>query len=82
MISLDKCIRSCNVVDVLSTKICVPSKTKNVHVKVFKITGRVNEVITLVKHISCNCKCKSNNKTCNSNQKWNNGKCQCECKNS
>ena len=28
MISIDKCNRSCNVADDLSTKICIPSKTK------------------------------------------------------
>ena len=33
------------------------------------------------KHISCNCKCKVDSTTCNSNQKWNNDKCQYECKN-
>ena len=32
----------------------------------------INESKTLIKHISCNCRSKSNSK-----QKWNNGKCQC-----
>ena len=37
MISLDKCNGSCNV---LSPKICVPKKTKDINVKVFnKITN-------------------------------------------
>ena len=36
---------------------------------------------TLIKHISCDCKSKFNGATCNSNQKWNNNKCQYECKN-
>ena len=31
-------------------------------------------------HISCDCKCKFNSAICNSNQKWNNKTCQCECK--
>ena len=35
----------------------------------------------MLKHISCDCKCKFNSWTCNSNQKWNNEICQCECKN-
>ena len=34
MISLDKCNRSCNAVDDLSTKRCVPSETKEVSVNV------------------------------------------------
>ena len=44
------------------------------------ITG-INESRTLAKHISCKCKCKFDDRKCNSNQKWNNNKCQCECKN-
>ena len=34
----------------------------------------------MAKHISCDCKCKFNSTTFNSNQKWNNKTCQCECK--
>ena len=35
---------------------------------------------TLVKHISCDCKCKFNSTACSSNQTWNNDKYPCECK--
>ena len=38
------------------------------------------EVKTLVKHISCDFKCKFNSATCNSNHKQNNNTCQLECK--
>ena len=41
---------------------------------------RINEVKTLAKHFSCNCKCKFNGATCNSNEKWNNNKCKFEYK--
>ena len=34
----------------------------------------------MIKHISCDCKCKISRTTHNSNQKWNNDKYQCECK--
>ena len=34
----------------------------------------------MVNHILSDFKCKFNSTTCNSNQKWNNDKCQCECK--
>ena len=40
-----------------------------------------NEAKTMAKHISCDCKYKFNSTICNSNQKWNNKTCQCECKN-
>ena len=66
MVSQDKHNGNCNGVHNLSTNICVPSKTKD--------TG------TMVKHISYDFKCKFNSPTCNSNQKWNNDKCQCECR--
>ena len=44
------------------------------------ITG-IHESKTLTKHILCDCKCKFGTSKCSSNQKWNNDKCQCECKN-
>ena len=76
MINLDKCIGSCNAVDGLSTKIYSPSKTKDIDVKVFNMITRINEDKTLIKHISCGCKCKFNSTTCNSNKKCNNDTCQ------
>ena len=57
MNSLDKCNESCNAVTDLSTKICVPSKTKDINVKVFTITTTTYNAKTLVKHISCDWKC-------------------------
>ena len=35
---------------------------------------RINEAKTLVKHVSCDCKFRSNSTTCNSNLKWNSDK--------
>ena len=40
-----------------------------------------NEAKTMTKHILCDCKCKFNSTTCNSNQQWNSETCICECKN-
>ena len=40
-----------------------------------------DEVKAMTEHISRDCKCKFNSTICNSNQKWNNTTCQCECKN-
>ena len=51
MIWLDKYSGSCNSVDDLSTKICVPSKTKDISVKVFNMLTNKNEAKALVKHI-------------------------------
>ena len=44
------------------------------------ITG-IHESKTLTKHILCDCNYKFGTSKCSSNQKWNNDKCQCECKN-
>ena len=40
-----------------------------------------NEPKTITRQISSDCKFKFNSTTCNSNQKWNNETCQCDCKN-
>ena len=78
MISLNKYAGSCNV---LFPKICVPKKTKDINMKVFNIITNKNEVKAIAEHISRDCKCKLNNTTCNSKQKWNNKTRQCECNN-
>ena len=69
MTSLNKCNGICNVIDDCFAKTCVSSQRKDVHVKVFDMITRMNEVKTFLGHISCNFKCKSNSTTCNSDQK-------------
>ena len=77
IIRSNKCTRTCNV---LSPKICLPKETKGINFKTFNMLTNKNEAKTMTKHISCDCKCKFNSTTCNSNQKWNNKTCQWECK--
>ena len=67
MIVLDKCYGTCNAADDLSTKMFFSSETKYVIIKVFNMITRINEAKTLLKRISCNCNCKFNSTTCNSN---------------
>ena len=43
-------------------------KTKDANFKVFSMTTRIHEDKTLIKHISCDFKCKFNSATFNSNQ--------------
>ena len=57
-VCLGKCSGSSNAVHEFSTKVCVPSKTKDVNVKVFNMITTTNEAKTLIKPISCDCKCK------------------------
>ena len=78
MVSLDKCAGSCKV---LSPKLCVPKETKDINMKAFNMMTKKNEAKAKKKHIPCDCKCKSNSTTCNSDQKWNDETCNCECKN-
>ena len=65
MISLDKCSGCCIV---LFPKICVLKETKDVNVKAFNTKTNKNEAKKMIKHILCDCKCKFNSRTCNSNQ--------------
>ena len=59
---VDTCNESWNTLDGPSNRICVPNKTEDVKPNVFKMMTRINEWKTLVKHISCNCRCKSDEK--------------------
>ena len=64
------CNDICNAVEDLSTKICVPSETKDANVKVFNIITRTYETKIFVKnilHVIVNAK--FNSTTCNSVQK-------------
>ena len=56
------------------------TETKDINVKAFDITTNKNEAKAVKKYISYDSKCKFNSAICNSNQKWNNKTCECECK--
>ena len=73
-------VGSFNTLNDLSNKACVPSKTEDLNLIVFNIIKGINESKTLTKHISCECECQLDGKKINTNQWWNNDKCQCECK--
>ena len=69
------------VVTLLSNKVCVPSKTEDLNLNVFDMITRINVSKTLTKNTSCKCECKLDGRKCNWNQKWNNCKSWCKCKN-
>ena len=79
-VKLDICIGSCNTLNNLSNKVCVPNETKDLNLRMFNVITGINELKRLTKDISCKCKCKFDSRKCNSDQKWNNDKCRCECK--
>ena len=54
---------------------------KDMMLEVLNIIKGINKSRTLAKLISCGCRFNFDGRKCNSRQKWNNHKCQCECKN-
>ena len=54
-------------------------ETKYLNVKVLNMIAKFNESRSLLKHISCSCRCRLDGEKCNSNQKCSNDKCRCEC---
>ena len=72
MVSLDRCNESRNNLGDSSGRICFPNKAENVNLNVYKHITKINESKTLIKHISCNCKCKFHDRKRNSNQEWSN----------
>ena len=79
-VKLFRPVGSCNTLNDLSNKVCIPNETEDLHLSVFNIVIGINESKTLTNHISFECKCKFHGRKCNSDQWWNNDKCRCECK--
>ena len=75
VIKLDRCVGSCNTLNDLCNKVCVPDKTEDLNLSVFRMITGINESKTLTMHISYECKCKSDGRKCNSDQWWSNDKC-------
>ena len=67
-VKLDRFVRSCNTLNGLSNKACVPNNTEDLSLSVHDMITGINESKSLTKRISC------------VYQLWNNHKCQCECK--
>ena len=67
-VKLDRCVGSCNTLNDLPNKVCVPSKTEDLNLSVFIMVSRINELKTITKQISCECKCRFDGRKCNSDQ--------------
>ena len=61
-VNLDRCVGSCNTINDLSNKVCVPNKTEDLNLSIFNMITGINESKTLTKHISCKRKCKFDEK--------------------
>ena len=80
IMSMNRCNESCSLFQDPVGKIWILIKMEDVDLKVFNMIKGVNESKTLAKHISCERRCTFDGRKCNSGQKENNDKCQCECK--
>ena len=52
-VKLDRCVGSCNTLNDLSNKVCVPNKTGDLNIHVFNMITEINEWKMLTKHVSC-----------------------------
>ena len=57
-VKLERCVGSCNTLNDLSNRVCIPNKTKDLNLSVFNMIKGTNASKTLTKDISCECKCK------------------------
>ena len=58
-------------------KVCLPKKTDDLNIFVFNSITEKSESKMLAKNISCECKCKFDERKFNWNQRWNNDDCWC-----
>ena len=76
-----KCSGSCNNINDSYAKVCVPDAIKNLNIKVFNLMSRTNESRHIKWYGTCKCECRLDAIVCNNEQRWNDDKCRCKCKN-
>ena len=69
VVNLDIFMGICNTLNDLSNKIFVPNKTAHLDLSAFNMITGINESKILTKHMSCEFKCKFDNRKSNSNKK-------------
>ena len=79
-IKTSKCSGCCNNINDPYAKICVSDAVKDLNVKVFDLMLGTNETRHIKWHETCKYKCRLDASVCNNKQRWNDDKCQCECK--
>ena len=60
-------MENCNTLTDLSNEVCVPNKTKDLHLNVFHMLTGIDETKILIKHILCKCTCQFDGSKCNLN---------------
>ena len=56
-VNSNRCVWSCNTLNDLSNKVCVPNKTEDLNPSAFNMITGINESKTLAKHILSEYKC-------------------------
>ena len=79
-VKVNKCSGNCNNINDPYARICVPDFVKNLNVKVFNLMSRTNDIRSIEWHETCKCIRRLNKISYNNKQRWNKGKCRCECK--
>ena len=82
-IKINKCnskVQSCNRINDPYAKICFPDKIENTNVKVFNLMSRSNEARHIKWCKTYKFKCRLDASVCSNKQRWDEGKCRCECK--
>ena len=78
-IKVSKCGGNCNNISNPYSRVCVPNVIENITAKVFDLMSWKNKTKQIKWHESCKCACRLDPIICNNKQKWNKGKCRCEC---
>ena len=76
---VNKCSGSCNDMNDLGEKLCVPNIIKTMSMKIYNFLMQMNETRRVLWHESCKCVCKLNSSICNNKQIWNSDTCTCYC---
>ena len=66
-IEVNRCSGSCDNINDLYAKLCVPDVVKNINVKVPKLVSRTNETRNMSWYETCKCKCRLHPSVSNKN---------------
>ena len=67
-VKLDRCVGCCKTFNDIYNKVCVPNKTEDLILSMFRMISGIIESKTLAKRIACEYKCKFEGRECNSDQ--------------
>ena len=70
-IKVNKWSGSCNNINNLYAKLCIPDIIQSRHVKVLNLMQRINKTRHIIWHETCKCVCRLTSSFCNSRQIWN-----------